>query len=98
MHFSFPQLIAHAALTRRLHAGTVIGSGTVSNADPEVGVSCLSEKRAMEMISDGRPLTAFLQFGDRVQMEACTVAGECLFGPIDQRVTHNFSTTPSALT
>ncbi|MGO4004949.1 fumarylacetoacetate hydrolase family protein [Pseudomonas fluorescens] len=95
MHFSFPQLIAHAALTRRLHAGTVIGSGTVSNSDPEVGVSCLSEKRAMEMVSDGRPLTAFLQFGDRVQMEACTAAGDCLFGAIDQRVTHN-SATPSA--
>lgn len=86
MHFSFPQLIAHAALTRRLHAGTVIGSGTVSNTDPSVGVSCLSEKRAMEMVSEGRAQTAFLQFGDLVRMEASSPEGDCLFGAIEQQV------------
>ncbi|WP_081492709.1 fumarylacetoacetate hydrolase family protein, partial [Pseudomonas sp. M47T1] len=86
MHFNFPQLIAHASLTRRLHAGTVIGSGTVSNADPKVGVSCLSEKRAIEMVSDGRPLTEYLQFGDRIRMEARSSSGACPFGAIDQQV------------
>lgn len=86
MHFSFAQLIAHAALTRRLHAGTVIGSGTVSNADPAAGVSCLSERRALEMISHGKPLTEYLSFGDQVRMETRTANGQPLFGAIEQYV------------
>jgi fumarylacetoacetate (FAA) hydrolase len=86
MHFSFPQLIAHAALTRRLHAGSLIGSGTVSNADPAAGVSCLSELRAKEMLTHGHPLTNYMSFGDRIRMEARISADECLFGPIEQRV------------
>lgn len=86
MHFSFPQLIAHAAMTRRLRAGTLIGSGTVSNANPAAGVSCLSERRAMEMISHGRPLTQYLKFGDIVRMEARASNGDALFGAIEQRV------------
>lgn len=86
MHFGFHQLIAHAALTRRLSAGTVIGSGTVSNADRSVGSACISERRAIEMIEHGAPRTGFMQFGDRVCMEVLDSDGQSLFGGIDQRV------------
>ncbi|KQN08082.1 fumarylacetoacetate hydrolase [Sphingobium sp. Leaf26] len=83
MQFGFHDLIAHAARTRDLVAGTIIGSGTVSNADyDEVGSSCLSERRAIEMIAAGKPETPFLRFGDRVRMEA--LGGP--FGIIDQQV------------
>jgi len=79
-------LIAHAARTRDLVAGTIIGSGTVSNAAyATVGSACLSEKRAIEMIEDGAPKTPFLHFGDRVTMEVETARGSP-FGTIDQRV------------
>ncbi|MEH3100071.1 fumarylacetoacetate hydrolase family protein [Sphingomonas adhaesiva] len=82
MEFGFHELIAHAARTRDLPAGTIIGSGTVSNPDHErVGSTCLSERRAIEMIAHGTPRTPFLLFGDRVAMQA----GEA-FGRIDQRV------------
>lgn len=86
MHFGFDQLIAHAALTRRLCAGTLIGSGTVSNADRSVGSACISERRAIEMIEHGQPRTGFMRFGDRVRMEARGAGGEVLFGAIDQQV------------
>ncbi|MBF8747075.1 fumarylacetoacetate hydrolase family protein [Pseudomonas putida] len=86
MHFGFHQLIAHAALTRRLSAGTLIGSGTVSNADPSVGSACIAERRAIETIASGAPRTAFMRFGDRVRMEARDHRGGVLFGAIDQRV------------
>ncbi|SDT34074.1 fumarylacetoacetate (FAA) hydrolase [Pseudomonas asplenii] len=86
MHFGFHELIAHAALTRRLSAGTLIGSGTVSNADRAVGSACIAERRAIETINHGAPRTAFMRFGDRVRMEALGNAGEVLFGAIDQRV------------
>jgi fumarylacetoacetate (FAA) hydrolase len=86
MNFSFPQLIAHAALTRRLGAGTLIGSGTVSNADRSVGSACISERRAIEMIEQGSPQTGFMRFGDRIQMEVLDSDGQSLFGGIDQRV------------
>lgn len=86
MHFGFHQLIAHAALTRRLSAGTVIGSGTVSNADRSVGSACIAERRAIEMIAHGAPRTGFMRFGDRVRMEAVNADGSPLFGAIDQRV------------
>lgn len=86
MHFGFDQLIAHAARTRRLSAGTLIGSGTVSNDDPQVGSACIAERRAIEMIAQGAPKTAFMRFGDRVRMEVLTADGSPLFGAIDQRV------------
>lgn len=86
MHFGFHDLIAHAALTRRLSAGTLIGSGTVSNADRSVGSACIAERRAIETIAHGAPRTAFMHFGDRVRMEARGSEGEVLFGAIDQRV------------
>ncbi|MGV7215215.1 fumarylacetoacetate hydrolase family protein [Bradyrhizobium sp. UFLA05-112] len=85
MTFSFPQLIAHAAKTRRLTAGTIIGSGTVSNADRAAGSSCLAEVRAIETIDHGAPRTSFLKFGDRVTMQARFADGrEGPFGFVDQ--------------
>ncbi|WDM58171.1 fumarylacetoacetate hydrolase family protein [Pseudomonas sp. NEEL19] len=86
MHFGFDQLIAHAALTRRLSAGTLIGSGTVSNRDRGVGSACISERRAIEMIEQGAPRTGFMRFGDRIRMEARCADGSALFGALDQRV------------
>jgi fumarylacetoacetate (FAA) hydrolase len=86
MTFDFPRLIAHAALTRRLRAGSIIGSGTVSNADRSVGSSCLAEKRSLETIADGKPTTPFLKFGDRVRIEMFDANGQSLFGAIDQKV------------
>ncbi|HEN8736038.1 fumarylacetoacetate hydrolase family protein [Pseudomonas sp. A2] len=86
MHFSFPQLIAHAALTRRLGAGTIIGSGTVSSANEADGFSCISERRAVDKIR-GRELTEYLQFGDVVRMRALDEQGAAPFGSIEQVVT-----------
>ena len=86
MHFGFHDLIAHAALTRRLTAGTIIGSGTVSNEDRSVGSACIAEKRAIEMIEFGEPCTRFMKFGDRVRLHVTTHDGKELFGAIDQRV------------
>lgn len=86
MHFGFHQLIAHAALTRRLSAGTLIGSGTVSNADRSVGSACIAERRAIETIAEGAPRTGFMRFGDRIKMEVRGPNDEVLFGAIDQRV------------
>ncbi|MBH3470596.1 fumarylacetoacetate hydrolase family protein [Pseudomonas putida] len=86
MHFGFHQLIAHAARTRRLSAGTLVGSGTVSNDDRSVGSACIAERRAIETIADGAPSTPFMRFGDRVRMEATGADGSALFGPIDQRI------------
>ena len=86
MTFSFPQLIAHAARTRRLGAGAIVGSGTVSNYDRSRGSSCLAEKRTLELLAGGTPQTPFLRFGDRVRIEMFDAAGSSLFGAIDQRV------------
>ncbi|WP_028631204.1 fumarylacetoacetate hydrolase family protein [Metapseudomonas resinovorans] len=86
MHFGFHQLIAHAALTRRLGAGSILGSGTVSNADRSLGSACIAERRAIEMIEHGAPRTGFMRFGDRVRMEARNADGSPLFGAIDQCV------------
>ncbi len=86
MHFGFHDLIAHATLTRRLSAGTIIGSGTVSNSDPSVGSACIAERRAIEMIEHGAPQTSFMRFGDQVRMEARRSDGAPLFGAINQRV------------
>ena len=87
MEYGFHELVAHAAKTRDLVAGTIIGSGTVSNADyATVGSSCLSERRAIDMIEFGEIQTPFMSFGDRVRMEAKGRDGEALFGPINQQV------------
>ena len=85
MHFSFYDLIRHIARTRRFVAGTVLGSGTVSNADRSRGVSCLAERRMIEIIDSGAPATPFMAVGDRIRIEA-EVAGTSPFGAIDQRV------------
>lgn len=86
MGFCFGQLIAHAARTRDLCAGTIIGSGTVSNENyREVGSSCIAERRGIEILDDGAARTGFLQFGDRVRMEALK-DGRSVFGAIDQVV------------
>lgn len=86
MTFNFPQLIAHAALSRPLCAGTIIGSGTVSNLDRSNGSCCLAEVRMLETISDGKADTEFMRFGDRVEIEMLDTQGESIFGKIDQRV------------
>jgi fumarylacetoacetate (FAA) hydrolase len=86
MHFSFPELIAHAAKTRNLSAGTIIGSGTVSNAHREVGSSCIVEKRMIEIIEQGKPQTPYMRFGDRIRIEMLTPEGENIFGSINQQV------------
>jgi len=88
MHFSFARLIEHIAHTRALTSGTILGSGTVSNADPKRGVSCLAERRVLEILSspDGQPKTPFLRAGDRIAMEAFDAQGRSLFGRIEQKV------------
>jgi fumarylacetoacetate (FAA) hydrolase len=86
MTFSFPQLVAHVTRTRRLGAGAIVGSGTVSNYDRSRGSSCLAEKRTLEALATGKPVTPFLHFGDRVRIEMFDAAGGSIFGAIDQRV------------
>ena len=86
MHFDFPQLIAHAARTRALAAGTLVGSGTVSNADPNVGAACIAEQRMREQEKLGRPQTPWLRAGDRIRIEMLDALGHSVFGGIDQRV------------
>jgi fumarylacetoacetate (FAA) hydrolase len=97
MAFDFPVLIAHAAKTRNLCAGSIIGSGPVSNmgrtgpgaeavADGGVGYSCISELRMIETIQTGKPITPFLSYGDRVEIEMLDAAGRSIFGRIDQMV------------
>ena len=86
MNFGFGELVAHAARTRRLGAGTIVGSGTVSNADRAVGSACIAERRVIEIIDHGEPRTQFMRFGDRVRMGARGAAGDAPFGVIDQRV------------
>ena len=89
MNFSFYELIAHAAKTRRLRAGTIIGSGTVSNADRGAGSACISERRVIEMLDEGASKTSFMRFGDTVQMEVFDESGQSVFGAITQRVKKN---------
>lgn len=87
MSFGFDQLVAHAARTRNLVAGTIIGSGTVSNANfREVGSSCIAERRGIEMLDLGAPKTGFMRFGDRIRMECIGADGVSVFGAIDQAV------------
>lgn len=86
MTFSFAELIAHVTKTRRLGAGAIVGSGTVSNYDRSLGASCLAEKRMLEQIEHGAPRTPFLQFGDRVSIEMFDAAGRSIFGALDNKV------------
>jgi fumarylacetoacetate (FAA) hydrolase len=87
MGFGFHELIAHAAYSRNLSAGTIIGSGTVSNADyRSVGSACIAERRAIELADHGRVTTEFMRFGDRVRIEMLDAEGRSIFGAIDQRV------------
>ena len=86
MTFDFPQLIAHAARTRDLEAGTIVGSGTVSNVDRSRGSACIAEKRMLEKIETGKAVTPFLRFGDRVRIEMFDADGNTIFGAIDQEV------------
>lgn len=86
MHFHFGQLISHAAKTRNLVAGTIIGSGTVSNEDPKAGSSCLAEKRMLEKINDGEIKTAFMKTGDTIKIQMFSEDGKDIFGTIMQKV------------
>jgi fumarylacetoacetate (FAA) hydrolase len=86
MTFSFAQLIAHAAKTRALSAGSIVGSGTVSNKDTSRGSCCIAERRVLEQIESGAPKTPFLHFGDRVRIEMLDARGASIFGAIDQHV------------
>lgn len=86
MHFHFGQLIAHAAQTRDLAAGSLIGSGTVSNEDPAMGSGCLAEKRTLEQINKGKPETPFMKVGDEVEIWMDDANGKSLFGRIKQKV------------
>jgi fumarylacetoacetate (FAA) hydrolase len=96
MAFSFPRLVAHVARTRELEAGSIVGSGTVSNrqgglhgssvANGGVGYCCLAELRTYETLEEGKPRTPFLRFGDRVRIEMLDAAGRSVFGAIDQAV------------
>jgi fumarylacetoacetate (FAA) hydrolase len=86
MTFNFAQLIAHVTKTRRLRAGAIVGSGTVSNYDRSRGASCLAEKRMLEQIESGTARTPFLKFGDRVSIEMFDADGRSIFGALDNRV------------
>jgi fumarylacetoacetate (FAA) hydrolase len=86
MTFNFPQLIAHLAKTRNLRAGSIIGSGTVSNKDAKRGYSCIAEQRAREMIAGGAPLTPFMAFGDTIRIDMLNGDGKSVFGAIEQKV------------
>jgi len=86
MTFSFPDLIAHAARTRFLGAGSIIGSGTVSNQGSKLGSCCIAEQRSLETIESGAPKTPFMRFGDRVKIEMFAPDGGSIFGAIDQTV------------
>ncbi len=86
MQFSFAQLVAHAAKTRPLSAGTIVGSGTVANEDTSLGASCFAEKRTVETLETGKPQTPFMKFGDTVRIEMLDAQGASLFGAIEQRI------------
>ncbi|HEV7912947.1 MAG TPA: fumarylacetoacetate hydrolase family protein [Albitalea sp.] len=86
MSFHFGQLIAHIAKTRNVRAGSIVGSGTVSNKDGSRGYSCIAEKRAIETIESGAPQTEFMQFGDTIRIEMKGSDGASVFGAIDQKI------------
>jgi len=84
MQFNFAQLVAHAAKTRPLAAGTLVGSGTVANQDTSLGASCFAEKRTVETLEHGQPLTPFMKYGDVVRIEMLDPEGRSIFGAIEQ--------------
>lgn len=86
MTFDFPTLISHAAKTRALSAGTIIGSGTVSNYDRSKGSSCIAEKRMLEMLEEGQAQTSYLKENDHIKIEMCDQEGRSIFGAIQQSV------------
>ncbi|GLQ96787.1 fumarylacetoacetate hydrolase family protein [Dyella mobilis] len=86
MQFNFAQLVAHAAKTRPLTAGTIVGSGTIANEDTSKGASCLAEQRTVETLRDGKPSTPFLKFGDTLRIEVTDKHGASIFGAIEQVV------------
>ncbi len=86
MTFDFPTLISHAAKTRFLEAGTIVGSGVVSNADYELGSACIAEKRMLETPADGAPTTPYMASGDRVSIDMLDASGKSIFGAIRQKV------------
>ena len=86
MSFHFGQLIAHIAKTRNVRAGSIVGSGTVSDKDWSKGYSCIAEKRCIETIEDGRPSTEFMKYGDTIRIEMKGRDGQSLFGAIDQQI------------
>jgi fumarylacetoacetate (FAA) hydrolase len=86
MQFNFAQLVAHAAKTRPLTAGTIVGSGTIANEDTSKGASCLAEQRTVETLRDGKPSTPFLKFGDTLRIEVTDQSGASIFGSIEQAI------------
>lgn len=88
MQFNFAQLIAHAAKTRPLTAGTIVGSGTIANQDTKLGASCLAEIRMLEIIADGKPVTPFMSYGDTIRIEMFDQQGDSIFGAIEQKIVH----------
>ena len=86
MQFDFSQLVAHAARTRPLSAGAIVGSGTIANQDTSKGASCFAEKRTVETLRDGKPSTPFMKFGDVVRIEMLNSDGSLIFGAIEQRI------------
>lgn len=86
MQFDFAQLVAHAAKTRPLTAGTIVGSGTIANEDTAKGASCLAEIRMLEIIADGKPSTEFMKFGDTIRIEMFDSDGDSIFGAIEQKI------------
>lgn len=84
MQFNFAELVAHAAKTRPLSAGTIVGSGTIANEDESLGASCLAERRMLEIIAGGKPQTPFMSFGDSVRIEMLDNEGRSIFGAIEQ--------------
>ena len=86
MQFNFAELIAHAARTRPLTAGTIVGSGTIANEDTGKGASCLAEIRMLEIIADGKPSTPFMKFGDTIRVEMFDLQGDTIFGAIEQKI------------
>lgn len=86
MQFNFAQLVAHAAKTRPLTAGTIVGSGTIANQDTGKGASCLAEIRMLEIIANGKPSTPFMKFGDTIRIEMYDSEGASIFGAIEQKI------------
>ena len=86
MQFNFAQLVAHAAKTRPLTAGTIVGSGTIANEDVSKGASCLAEQRTVETLRDGKPSTPFLKYGDVIRIDVTDHEDASVFGAIEQRI------------